>query len=438
MPESLAGCLSAVRSLIFWQVKRKLWDPVMDRTHYTGERTELILDRKKASDLMTARETDTEGRRSVFGQAFRQVAGLDPKRLRGKVKAFSALFRGESGEDAGGVYREALDHMCSELQSTALPLLVRCPNGTAAVGINREKWLLNPQGKGRTALAMFEFLGQLIAIALRTKNLLPLDFPPFVWKRLVNAPVNMTDLRGIDLCITQAIDTLWNLDSHGVTEEVFSDYFADTFVTRDSSGSQIELKENGADTAVTYDERITFATAIERCRLTEAEEQVAAVRRGLASIVPLDLLTLFTWQELELRVSGRPSVDLGLLKRCTTYGAGIRETDPHATYLWEVLEDFLPEQRCMFLRFVWGRSRLPVAASDFERNFELKTLQRDRPDDALPVSHTCFFSLELPKYSSKEILQQKLLYAVQHCQAIDADDAYAAGRRARDMGWTPT
>ena len=29
---------------------------------------------------------------------------------------------------------------------------------------------------------MLEFLGQLIAIALRTKNLLPLDFPPFVWK----------------------------------------------------------------------------------------------------------------------------------------------------------------------------------------------------------------------------------------------------------------
>ena len=309
IPTSLSGYLSSLRALVFWQVKRKLWDPVMDRTHYTGERTELILDRKKASDLLQARETDHEGRRSVFGQAFRQVSGLDPKRLRGKVKAFSALFRGESGEDAGGVYREALDHMCSELQSTALPLLVRCPNGTAAVGINREKWILNPQANTKTSLAMFEFLGQLVAIALRTKNLIPLDFPPFVWKRLVQAPTDVNDLRGIDLCITQALDTLWNLDAHGVTEEVFSDYFADTFVTRDSSGAQVELREDGhhtqanlppplslvsvaslSDTGpgslmirysqVTYDERLDFAKAIEHCRLEESELQVNAIRKG--------------------------------------------------------------------------------------------------------------------------------------------------------------
>jgi len=314
-------------------------------------------------------------------------------------------------------------------------LLVRCPNGSAAVGINREKWLLNPQANSPTQLRMLEFVGQLTGIALRTKNLLPLDFPSFVWKALVNEPLTLGDLRGVDLCITQAIDTLRNLEAHGVTQEVFADYFADNFVTRDSSGWEVDLIENGSTEVVTYDRRHEFADAIQVCRLREAEPQVAAVRRGIGTCVPVELLTLFTWQELELRVSGRPTVDLALLRRCTTYGAGIRESDAHARFLWEVLDDFLPEQRCMFLRFVWGRSRLPVSAADFERNFELKTLQRDRPDDALPVSHTCFFSLELPKYSRKEILQDKLLYAVTHCQAIDADDAYAAGRRARDMGW---
>merc|ERR1719498_1370965 len=104
---------------------------------------------------------------------------------------------------------------------------------------------------------------------------------------LVQAPVDVGDLRGIDLCITQALDTLWNLDAHGVTEEVFSDYFADTFVTRDSSGQQVELREGGAHIQVTYDERFEFAKAIEKCRLEEALAQTAAIRKGLSSIIPL-------------------------------------------------------------------------------------------------------------------------------------------------------
>jgi len=52
----------------------------------------------------------------------------------------------------------------------------------------------------------------------------------------------------------------------------------------------------------------------------------------------------------------------------------------------------------------------------------------------LPVAHTwyvllkiiklisfSFFSIELPKYSSYEILRDKLKYAITHCQAIDTD-----------------
>ncbi len=43
------------------------------------------------------------------------------------------------------------------------------------------------------------------------------------------------------------------------------------------------------------------------------------------------------------------------------------------------------------------------------------------PDIMLPVAHTCFFSIELPKYSVYEILRDKLKYAITHCQAIDTD-----------------
>ena len=42
-------------------------------------------------------------------------------------------------------------------------------------------------------------------------------------------------------------------------------------------------------------------------------------------------------------------------------------------------------------------------------------------DIMLPIAHTCFFSIEIPKYSIYEILRDKLKYAITHCQAIDTD-----------------
>jgi hypothetical protein len=33
-------------------------------------------------------------------------------------------------------------------------------------------------------------------------------------------------------------------------------------------------------------------------------------------------------------------------------------------------------------------------------------------DDSLPLAHTCFFSIELPPYSTEAIMRQRLLTAI--------------------------
>jgi hypothetical protein len=53
---------------------------------------------------------------------------------------------------------------------------------------------------------------------------------------------------------------------------------------------------------------------------------------------------------------------------------------------------------------------------------------RDKPDTYLPVAHTCFFSIDIPRYSSKEVFKDRLLYAIYNCNAIDGDDT-TTGRR---------
>ena len=39
-------------------------------------------------------------------------------------------------------------------------------------------------------------------------------------------------------------------------------------------------------------------------------------------------------------------------------------------------------------------------------------------DDFLPVAHTCFNLLDLPKYSSKAVLQDKLVMAIQQTEGF--------------------
>ena len=46
----------------------------------------------------------------------------------------------------------------------------------------------------------------------------------------------------------------------------------------------------------------------------------------------------------------------------------------------------------------------------------------DQPVDGLPTAQTCFFQLRLPPYTSKTIMAERMLYAINHCRTIDADN----------------
>lgn len=87
---------------------------------------------------------------------------------------------------------------------------------------------------------------------------------------------------------------------------------------------------------------------------------------------------------------------------------------PHATSSSAV-------ERSAFLRFVYGRSRLPSNTSVLSEKLRISRLPKPDPDNWLPVSHTCFFSIELPAYSSYDVMREKLLYAITSCITIDGD-----------------
>ena len=140
----------------------------------------------------------------------------------------------------------------------------------------------------------------------------------------------------------------------------------------------------------------------------------------------MEIFPLFSPLELEDLVCGQSEIDIDLLQQVAEYEEpGVDANTPHIRYLWEVLHEMLAAERTAFLRFVWARSRLPQSACNFPTSFKIQGAQnqgaKDKPDDYLPRAQTCFFSLSLPSYSSKEVLRQKLLLAINNTPSMDAD-----------------
>ena len=374
---------------------------------------------------------DYDGRFMTFSQAFRAIHPLHPSVLRRSGQLYNTIFLGEHSQDVGGPYRESFAQYCSELQSNALPLLIRTPNGRQSAGQNRDMWILNPGATSLTNLEMFAFLGKLMGIAIRSQEFLALNIAPFIWKLLVKDILTTEDLESIDYHQVKVLKEIRQSELHPDLFKVAYEDIGFTCVSTDDR--TVELVPGGSGIPLTFENRCEYCNLLEKYRIHEFDIQAEAIRRGLSTIVPMRLLSLFTWDQLELMVCGISTVDIALLRSVTEYSS-CSPNDTHVMYFWQVLEEFSNEERAAFLKFTWGRSRLPLNAAAFAQRFKLQSFGKSPPDSYLPVSHTCFFSLELPRYSTIDVMREKLRYAITHCLAIDGDDT-SIGMQAASMGW---
>lgn len=446
----LARGVRSLRGMIFQHVKLAWWLGVLkEQQAPAAARPEIEVDRNRAHDALELSErghllASAAGERdSVFAQTFEQLHGLQPALLRGADRAFKCQFVGEFGDDFGGLYRECLAQLSTELQTFTplLPLLRPCPNALMNTGENHELFVPNPHLRtSARRIQMAEFLGKLAGVAVRTKTPLDLNLSPAVWKLLVGQHVTRHDIEAIHHGCFQVVDTIANLDAHGITEDMFDEIVDASFTVLSSTRETVELVPGGKHLHVTWDDREEYAHAVETYRLTEFTPVCRDILRGVATILPAPTLSIFSWHELRTLVCGKASVDIALLRRRTIYGDGCHATDPHIAYFWDVLADFTEEQKSSFLRFVWGRSRLPTHAADFTQDFKIAGLPKatGRADMYLPIAHTCFFSIDLPAYSCREIMHDKLVYAITHCQSIDADNTTVAQRAGQGINWTNT
>ncbi|XP_028033518.1 probable E3 ubiquitin-protein ligase HERC2 [Bombyx mandarina] len=417
----LEGPLDALRNLLFHSVKeaafRKAIMATMLRERQHGPVVELSRVAARRSRKGGAGLAGAAGMRSVFGQMVARLPTFPHDALTLPHRVWKVKFVGESVDDCGGGYSESIAEMCEELQNGSLPLLMATPNGRGDAGASRDAFLLNPTANTPLHLHCFRFLGLLMGIAIRTGSPLSLSLAEGVWRQLAGQPLRPQDLAEVDkdflpalLCIrdmTPQNKELQNLEL--------------PFSIPSAAGHEVPLSTRHK--RVTPDNKEEYVQLALHYRLHEFDEQVRAVRDGMSRVIPAPLVALFNASELETLVCGSPDIPVNALRASATY-KGVEPNAPLVQWFWEVMEELSGSERALFLRFVWGRTRLPRAPQDpRQRDFVLQVLDKYQPPDHfLPESYTCFFLLKMPRYSCKSVLREKLRYAIHFCKSIDTDE----------------
>jgi hypothetical protein len=401
---------------------------------------------------------------SMFCQLWKELRQHSADKLRisythpmddGQSRTFKVRFEGEGVDDYGGPYREVFQKICEELKIPDpciasieaggvplcfLPILHPTPNWSAEDCVERYKYTFLPSSTSTLSLDLFRFLGQLVGIALRSKITIELPLASFIWKSVVREPLSNLDIASFDAPASRFIEyigTMYNKinkvllpgsqeESVGsLTEELQAVLQDVTWTVIFSDGMTNNLVEDGHLRNVHIDDVGKYLELYAEARLGECFTAIEAFREGLLWVVPESAINVLAWEELEYLVCGSKNIDVERLKMNTEYDDDISPSDLHIVNFWEILDDFSEKDKSSFLRFVWARPTLPPNGIEFPQKMKIQSAVGDdssaKPDSYLPKAHTCFFSINLPRYSNKVVMKERLLYAITHCTEMDAD-----------------
>uniref|UniRef100_A0A2K6FY02 HECT domain E3 ubiquitin protein ligase 4 n=1 Tax=Propithecus coquereli TaxID=379532 RepID=A0A2K6FY02_PROCO len=443
----IAALLKEAKGLIFYDTKVTVMNRVLNATvQRTADHAapEITLD---PLEIVGGEIRASEN--SYFCQAARQLASVPSSQLCVKLAsggdptyAFNIRFTGEEVHGTSGSFRHFLWQVCKELQSSSLSLLLLCPS--SAVNKNKGKYILTPSPITYGEEQLLHFLGQLLGIAIRADVPLPLDLLPSFWKTLVGEPLDPDqDLQEADILTYNYVKKFESINDETELEalcaEIASQHLATespdspnkpccrfTYLTM--TGEEVELCSRGRHIPVAWENKDIYAAAIRSLRLRELQntECVTAVRAGLGSIIPLQLLTTLSPLEMELRTCGLPYINLEFLKAHTMYQVGLMETDQHIEFFWGALEMFSQEELCKFIKFACNQERIPFTCPCKDGGpdtahvppYPMKIAPPDgtagSPDSRYIRVETCMFMIKLPQYSSLEIMLEKLRCAIHY------------------------
>ncbi|WOK98807.1 E3 ubiquitin-protein ligase [Canna indica] len=189
------------------------------------------------------------------------------------------------------------------------------------------------------------------------------------------------------------------------------------------------LKAGGENIMVDINNLEEYVTLVVDATIkTGIMQQMEAFRYGFNQVFDIFCLQVFSPHELDFLICGRrelwkPETLVDHIK----FDHGYTARSPSIINLLEIMGEFTPEQQRAFCQFVTGAPRLPpggLAALNPKLTIVRKHSSTsagttsngngvsELVDDDLPSVMTCANYLKLPPYSTKEIMYQKLIYAI--------------------------
>lgn len=347
----------------------------------------------------------TVKRDNVLEDAFNKIMSTSKKELQ-KSRLYIS-FAGEEGLDYGGPSREFFFLLSRQLFNPYYALFEYSANDTYTVQISpRSRFVDNYQ-------EWFRFAGRVLGLALVHQYLLDAFFTRPFYKALLRESWSIADVEALDTEFHQSL--LWIQDTDITKHDLVM-----TFSVNEEVFGQVterELKPNGKNIPVTEKTKKEYIEKMVNWRLERGvTEQTECLIKGFYEVIDHRLVSAFDARELELVIAGTVEIDINDWRKNTEYRSGYYNQHLVIQWFWAAIEKFDNERRLRLLQFVTGTSSIPyegfaaLRGSNGPRKFCIEKWGRV---SSLPRAHTCFNRLDLPPYTSQEMLFEKLVTAVE-------------------------
>lgn len=283
-------------------------------------------------------------------------------------------------------------------------------------------YMVNPNSSvcHENHLTLFKLAGQVFGKMMLDGMYINTHFIVPMYKFLLRLEPSMSDLQSVDEEVYSSLKWMMDNDIEDIIYETFSVETEGAFGEKEVH----ELCPGGAQIEVTNENKLEYIKQrLSYTLCTRVEQQRVAFSSGLFSVVPPELLSVFSYRELELLACGVSSIDVDDWEANTVY----RSTNPKnqtVKWFWEVVRQFSDEQRCKLLQFTTGTTNLPVegfkglqSARGVSRLFQITLVPTTNggvgPTSPLPHAHTCFNTIDLPAFPTKEEMKNVLSMVIE-------------------------
>ncbi|KAJ0050779.1 hypothetical protein NL108_005906, partial [Boleophthalmus pectinirostris] len=319
-------------------------------------------------------------------------------------KPLKVIFDGEEAVDAGGVTKEFFLLLLKELMDPVYGMFTHYKDSN----------LLWFSDKCFVESNWFHLIGIICGLAIYNSTVVDLHFPLALYKKLLKFSPSLEDFRELSPTEARSLQQLLDYDGNDV-EETFLLNFS---ITRENYG-MTEVKElvpGGESINVDKNNRKEFVDAYLRYVFCDSvSEQYEAFSTGFLKVCGGEILWLFQPSELMAMVVGNSNYNWEEMEKNAEYKGEYSATHPTVRLFWEVFHEFPLEKKKQFLLFLTGSDRIPIHGME---SLKIVIQSTTAEEHYLPVAHTCYNLLDMPRYQTKETLKQRLTQAVEQYEGF--------------------